>query len=97
MGHRNWSDTKLSVFTITRAVLTELYTQVPSLSRTHTHTHTILHALSQCAAFFLFTCCLVVIFVYFFKTTASTCIGLTADFSLLYMLTLTSKILEITN
>ena len=47
IGHRNWShshcdrsDTKLSVFTTTRAVLTELYTQVPSLSRTHTHTHT---------------------------------------------------------
>ena len=47
MGHRNWShnnckrsDTKLFVFTTTRAVLTELYTQVPSLSRTNTHTHT---------------------------------------------------------
>ena len=49
MGHRNWShndcnqsDTKLSMFTTTRAVLTELYTQVPSPSsaRTHTHTHT---------------------------------------------------------
>ena len=69
MGHRNWShnhcnrsDTKLSMFTTTRAILTELYTQVPSLSRTHTYTHTpnTLYALTQCAAFFvhlLFSCC----------------------------------------
>ena len=70
-GHiiTNWSDTKLSVFTTTRAVLTELYTQVPSLSRTHTHTPNILYALSQCAAFFvhlLFSwCCF--LFLLFFK------------------------------
>ena len=68
-NHCNWSDTKLSVFTTARAVLTELYTQVPSLSRTHTHIHTpnILHALSQCAAFFvhlLFSCFL---FSFLFK------------------------------
>ena len=64
--HCNRSDTKLSLFTSTRAVLTELYPQVPSLSRTHTHTHThthspnTLYALTQCAAFFvhlLFSCC----------------------------------------
>ena len=61
MGHRNWShnhcnrsDTKLSVFTTTRAVLTELYTRVPSPSRTYTHAHTNTpYALSQCAAFFV--------------------------------------------
>ena len=62
MGHRNWShnhcnwsDTKLSVFTTARAVLTELYTQVPSLSRTHTHTYThqtyYTHSLSMCCIF----------------------------------------------
>ena len=76
MGHRNWShnhcnrsDTKLSVFTTTRTVLTELYTQVPFPSRTHTHTHTThththththtLYALNVLR--FLFTCCLVVV------------------------------------
>ena len=44
-GHiiTNRSDTKLSMFTTTRAVLTELYTQVPSLSRTHTHTYAHTH------------------------------------------------------
>ena len=68
MGHRNWShnhcdrsDTKLSVFTTTRAELTELYTQVPSPSttcayaRTHAHTHTkhTIHTLSMCCVFCL--------------------------------------------
>ena len=41
--------TKLSLFTTTRAVLRELYTQVPSPSRTHTkHTK---HILSKCCVF----------------------------------------------
>ena len=58
MGHRNWShnqcnqsDTKRSMFTTTRAVLTELYTQVPSLSRTHTHPKYAICTLSMCCIF----------------------------------------------